>query len=149
MEAKAILKPRGIGYILTNEWVLRRIATCTVFNNGGLAYSTGGAIPAVPKDDTSGGPFQSLNPVSGDIFDIDVPGCPFGYGTNINYTAEGYCNFWEHLEVYIGANFLSCSPTNTFSYEAVIDTNATPQVRTNLLSTNLISIPTNSVFSPR
>jgi hypothetical protein len=152
MEAKAVLQPSGIMKLLngTNAWKMPREAVAIFWNNGtnGPADITGFAIPATLQDDTSFPAGQYFDPTNGFIFDLDAPGCPDTGGTNINHTAECYANFYESVTVNFGNGPHLCSDTETFSYEAKIDGDASLVV-TNMLSTSLINIPTNSAFTKR
>ena len=150
MEAKAILQPSGIGNLITNGWDMRRIRFSIFWNNGGSpAYSSGGTIPPSGVTDTGGFKFKYLNPAHGDIFDLDFPGCPSTFGTNINHTAEHYGNYYQYVTIDLSAGPQVCSTTNTYSYEAQIDTDATTPVQANVLSTSTITLPTNSIYTTR
>jgi hypothetical protein len=150
MEAKAVPQPLGIVNIIpSNNWNLRRTVVCAFFTNATLAYSSGGKIPPTNQDDTSFAAMLYFNTTNGDFFDLDTPGCPVTFGTNIPYTAETYANFWEYMTVTLGGAPVVCSPSNTYSYVSTINTNATPSAQTNVLSPALINVRTNSVYRPR
>lgn len=105
-------------------------------------------MPPSAVGDSGATLFQSLITTNGDIFDLDWPGCPLG--TNgILHTAECYDNFYEYVTLNLGDGDKVCSNTNTYSYESQINTNAIPQAQVNLISTSLISIPANSIYSPQ
>jgi hypothetical protein len=150
MEAKAILQPSNIGSLLTTNWDMRRTWISIFWNNGTNSPFdiTGGTIPPSPENDTANSAFKSLYPTYGDIFDLDFPGCPDTFGTNINHTAECYDNFYEYVTVNLGNGDQVCSSTNTYSYEAQIDGDA-GRVDLNSLSTSLITIPTVPHYTQR
>jgi hypothetical protein len=146
MEAKAILQPSGIGNLLTNGWDMKRTRIVIAWDNGGLPSVS---YPPPGTDDTSPNSVKCLNPANGDIFDLDAPGCSVDLsGTTINHTAEVYANFFEYVTVNLGGNQV-CSDTNTWSYTAQVDVDATNKVQLNSLSTSLITLPTASQYTQR
>jgi len=147
MEAKAILQPVNIQNFVTNgAWKMKRTTVAIGWDNGGSpSLKTGGTIPPSPADDTSTvAASQYLNPVNGDIFDLDFPGVIV-----ITHTADTYENFYEYTTVNLGNGDQVCSSTNTYSYIGQVDGDA-GSVLTNVLSNSLIStLPTSSIFSSR
>jgi len=152
MEAKAVLQPSGIGNLLsnTNNWNMKRTVIAEFWDNGGSPSSTtGGTILPSAQDDTGIPRVKYLNPIHGDIFDLDWPGCPSSFGTNINHTAEIYGNFYEYVTVNLGSGDQLCSSTNTYSYEAQIDNDTTNKVHLNSLSTSLITLTNSPYYTHR
>ena len=146
MEAKAILYPAGIGNLITNGWDMKRTKIKIAWDNGGLPSSS--ALPP-GADDTSPTFAKYLNPANGDIFDLDGPGCSNTLGLGVNHTAELYENFYERVTVNLGGGDQTCSATNTWSYQAQVDVDATNKVEFNSLSTSSITIPTTSHYTHR
>jgi hypothetical protein len=149
MEAKAILQPVGIVNLLnsTNYWDMRRTRQVIAWDNGG---SPTVVDPQGGKDDTSQSFAKYLNSKNEDMFDLDTPGCGYSdAGTYIDHTAEVYENYYEYVTVNLGSGSEVCSTTNTYSYTAQVDVDATNTVRLNLLSTSLINLPTNSFYTSR
>jgi hypothetical protein len=125
---------------------MKRTRIAIAWDNGG---SPSVSNPPAGTDDSGSGYFQYLTPNNGDIFDLDWPGCSFDLpGITINHTAELYCNFYEYVTVNLGNGNQTCSDTNTYSYEAQIDIDATNKVQMNVLNTSLIALPTNSIYNP-
>jgi hypothetical protein len=156
MEAKAILQPTGIGNLITNGWDMHRTKEVITWDNGGNYnsgfWTAGPSISNPPPgaDDTSHAEWKYLNPTNGDIFDLDGPGCSVDLsGTNIIHTAEVYDNFFEYTTVNLGSAEQVCSTTNTWSYTAQVDIDATNKVQLNSLSTSLITLPTTSNYTNR
>jgi hypothetical protein len=149
MEAKAILQPTGIGTLLTTNWNMERKTLFIRWSNGGTpAKTSGDTIPPSLADDSSPLFSKIIIPIDGAIFDLDPVGSV--YGTTIDYTTDKYGNYYEYVTVNLGSGDEVCSMTNTYSYMAQIDTNAIPEVQTNVLSTSLITpLPTNSIYTPR
>jgi hypothetical protein len=148
MEAKAILEPTGIGNLLssTNIWDMKRTRIVIAWDNGG---SPSFSNPPPGTNDTSGSFFKYLNPTNGEMFDLDAPGCSLTFqGTFILHTAECYDDFYEYVTINLGNGDQICSETNTWSYMAQVDGDAS-MVRTNVLSTSLITLPTTSYYTHR
>lgn len=145
MEAKAVLYPTGIGNILTNEWKLKRTVISIAWDNAG-APSLSNGPPG--SDDTSDTRCQSLNPISGAIFDLDAPGCSVTLpGTLIDHTAEYYGNFYEYVTVNLNGPQV-CSDTKTWNYRAQVDLTGIPIVQLNSLTTGTNDLPTKSIYYP-
>lgn len=71
-------------------------------------------------------------------------------GTTINHTAEVYDNFYEYATVNLGNGQQICSETNTWSYTAQVDVDATNnKVQLNAVSTSLITLPITPHYTTR
>jgi len=153
MEAKAVLQPSGIGNLLTgtNIWNLKRTAVAIAWDNSGSpTYTTGGSNPPSGQDDTGGDYFKYLNTTNGDTFDLDWPACPILSSQIPNHTSEVYDNFYEYVTINLGSGDQLCSTTNTYSYTAQIDFDATTnKVQLNSLSASLITLPTTPHYTQR
>jgi hypothetical protein len=151
METKAVPQPPGIlNLIPSNHWEFFRQQASTWFDDGILTGHSGGSLPPKLVPDNSRDPvYFYFNTTNSEFFEIDPPGCPDLFGTNIAYTAECYIDFMNVLLVELGGKKYVCSPLNTYSYMSTINTNANPPSQTNLLSSKTIPLPTNSVYPIR
>jgi hypothetical protein len=147
MEAKAVLQPTGIGNIITNGWNMKRTRIVIAWDNGG---SPSQSDPPPGVYDANNPDSKYLNPVNGDIFGLDAPGCSTSLPlTTINHTAEVYDNFYQYVTVNLGNGDQTCSATNTWSYTAQVDVDAINKVQLNSLSTSLITLPTSPHYPHR
>ena len=148
MEAKAILQPAGIQNFVTNgAWNMKRTRVVIAWDNGG---SPAVLNPLPGEYDANNEDAKYLNPVKGDMFGLDAPGCAIDLsGTTIDHTAEVYDNFFQYVTVNFGNGDQICSNTNTWSYTAQVDIDATNKVQLNSLSTSLITLPTTPHFQQR
>jgi len=151
MEAEADLQPSGIANVITSGWHLHRTAQFIAWNNGALTASDTNNFT---YDDTSSPEALDEDPRSGtstgQIYDLDGPGCPIIQGTTVNHTSEVYDNFKECATLTLGGVEQPCSDTNTWSYSVQIDIDkSTNKVELNSLTTSLITIPTTSHYTPR
>jgi hypothetical protein len=89
-----------------------------------------------------------VKPINGDIFDLDTPACSVYFGKDVAHTAEIFENFYEYVTVNLGNGVQICSDTNNYSYMAQVDADAAV-VRTNVLSTSLITLPPGPYYQPR
>lgn len=156
MEAKAVLQPIGIGNLLTTNWDMKRTRVVIAWDNGGNynsgVWESGPTIsnPLPGVDDANNADDKYLNPANGDIFGLDAPGCSEHFsGTFIIHTSECYDDFYQYVTVNLGNGDQTCSDTNTWSYTAQVDVDATNKVQLNALSTSLITLPTSPNYTHR
>lgn len=113
------------------------------WDNASLSYTTGGTIPPTVENDDSKSWSMYLNPVNGDIFDLDIPGCSTMRGININHTAETHVNFSECTGISLGdaPGPVPCSNVSTYSYKAAVDADAKNIALNSLNSSHISPLP--------
>ena len=162
IEARAVLKPAGIGDIIDKtKWKFIRSGTSRAWDNGGKyvgdTWQAGFAEDSpVDTDDTSNPPQLDLDPSSKNhldkIYDVDAPGCPISIDPP-KRTAEVYMNFYQRVTVDLGAGDVRCSlwDDGKWSYQAQIDMDkkGANKVDSNVLSSTFVTIPATPKYAKR
>jgi hypothetical protein len=136
MEAVAVLQPSDIVKIIPSGWTIIRKMEGYTWNNA-LPVDT---APPPGKWDRINPITRHFDSVHGQVFGLDVPGCPvIGSGTSVDHTAEVYLNFYEYAAVDYGGVLVICSDAKKWSYLAQVDGDA-GVVRGNVLSLSHINL---------